>query len=137
MDKPQDPEAAETVQTTSVPAIDLPRLVRHLPDWQVVTIITEDFWEEVDCNGGGRRKILRGKCNCGQVVHVEINSPRTCRTDGKRIFYPDQPNSEWCVFRCRGCGQPIGDTCEAAAYGHNADVLARGEIATPITPKPQ
>ena len=28
MDKPQDPEAAETVQTTSVPAVDLPRLVR-------------------------------------------------------------------------------------------------------------
>jgi len=28
MNKPQDPEAAETVQTTSVPAVDLPRLVR-------------------------------------------------------------------------------------------------------------
>lgn len=28
MDKPQYPEAAETVQTTSVPAVDLPRLVR-------------------------------------------------------------------------------------------------------------
>ena len=28
MDKPQDPEAAETVQTTSVPAGDLPRLAR-------------------------------------------------------------------------------------------------------------
>jgi hypothetical protein len=28
MDKSQDPEAAETVQTTSVPAVDLPRLVR-------------------------------------------------------------------------------------------------------------
>jgi hypothetical protein len=31
MDKPQDSEAAETVQTTSVPAVDLPRLVRPLP----------------------------------------------------------------------------------------------------------
>lgn len=31
MNKPQDPEAAETVQTTSVPAVDLPRLVR--PSW--------------------------------------------------------------------------------------------------------
>jgi len=28
MNKPQDPEAAETVQTTSDPAVDLPRLVR-------------------------------------------------------------------------------------------------------------
>ncbi len=28
MDNPQDPEAAETVQTTNVPAVDLPRLVR-------------------------------------------------------------------------------------------------------------
>ena len=27
MDKPQDPEAAETVQTTEAPAVDLPRLV--------------------------------------------------------------------------------------------------------------
>ena len=31
MDKPQDPEAAETAKTTSVPAVDLPRLVRLLP----------------------------------------------------------------------------------------------------------
>jgi len=31
MNEPQDPEAADTVQTTSVPAVDLPRLVRHLP----------------------------------------------------------------------------------------------------------
>ena len=29
MNKAQDPEAAETVQTTSVPAVDLPRLVRQ------------------------------------------------------------------------------------------------------------
>lgn len=28
MDKPQDPEATETAKTTSVPAVDLPRLVR-------------------------------------------------------------------------------------------------------------
>jgi len=93
------------------------------PDWQVVKIITKDFWEEVNCNGGTRRKIRRGLCKCGEVVHVEIDSPRTCRTDGKRIFYPDEPNTEWCVFRCRGCGDPIGDTCEAAAYGQNANIL--------------
>ena len=31
MNKPQDPEAAETVQTTSVPAVDLPQLVVLLP----------------------------------------------------------------------------------------------------------
>ena len=31
MNKPQDPEAAKPVQTTSVPAVDLPRLVRLLP----------------------------------------------------------------------------------------------------------
>lgn len=28
MNKTQDPEAAETAQTTSIPAVDLPRLVR-------------------------------------------------------------------------------------------------------------
>jgi len=32
MNKPQDPEAAETVQTTNVPAVDLPRLVRLCSD---------------------------------------------------------------------------------------------------------
>ena len=32
MDKAQGPEAAETVQTTSVPAVDLPRLVRLTSD---------------------------------------------------------------------------------------------------------
>ena len=31
MDKKQDPAAAETAQTTSVPAVDLPRLIRPLP----------------------------------------------------------------------------------------------------------
>ena len=31
MNKPQEPEAAETVQTASVPAGDLPRLIRPLP----------------------------------------------------------------------------------------------------------
>jgi hypothetical protein len=32
MNKPQDPKAAETVQTTNVPAVDLPRLVRLCAD---------------------------------------------------------------------------------------------------------
>jgi hypothetical protein len=30
MNKPQDTEAVETVQTTNVPAVDLTRIVRHL-----------------------------------------------------------------------------------------------------------
>lgn len=30
MDKPQDTEAAETAQTASIKAVDLPRLVRHI-----------------------------------------------------------------------------------------------------------
>ena len=32
MNTPQDPEAAETVQTTNVPAVDLPRFVRLVAD---------------------------------------------------------------------------------------------------------
>jgi hypothetical protein len=36
MNKPQDPEAAETVQTRNVPAVDLPRLVRNSPrEWWI------------------------------------------------------------------------------------------------------
>jgi hypothetical protein len=34
MNEPQDPEAAETVQTTNVPAVDLPRLVLPSSDFE-------------------------------------------------------------------------------------------------------
>ena len=41
MDKPQDPEAEETVQTTNVPAVDLPRLVR-------LSEVTDDILDAVE-----------------------------------------------------------------------------------------
>jgi hypothetical protein len=49
-------------------------------------------------------------------VLIEFDSKQTCRRDKLRIFYPDQPDTGWCVFRCKGCGESVGDTCKDAAY---------------------
>jgi hypothetical protein len=87
-----------------------------LPDWQIVTIISDTDYQEVNCNGGGHRRIRKSKCSCGQPVLIEFDSKQTCRRDKLRIFYPDQPDTGWCVFRCKGCGEPIGDNCKDAAY---------------------
>ena len=43
MNKPQDPEAAEPVQTTNVPAVDLPRIVR-LSVGDIVTVPIKNRW---------------------------------------------------------------------------------------------
>jgi hypothetical protein len=40
----KDPEAAETAQTTSVTAVDLPRLVRFLDDRAAVIVSWPIFW---------------------------------------------------------------------------------------------
>ena len=45
MNKPQGPEAAEPVQTTSVPAVDLPRLVRPFYEDALVTLYLGDCRE--------------------------------------------------------------------------------------------
>ena len=67
MDKPQNSEAAETVQTTETPAVDLPRLVLPFdfkgwvtpPDgdgcgWMAFPMDGDNpdgFWEVTDCEG--------------------------------------------------------------------------------------
>lgn len=90
-------------------------------DWQVVTIISNTEYEEVDCNSGDRRRITKSRCACGQPVLIEHDANRggvrrTCRADGKRVFYPNQPDEGWCVFRCERCSEPIDSTCPDAAY---------------------
>ncbi len=38
-------------------------------DWQVITVISNEAWVEVDCNSGDRRRVIR-------------------RSDGKTIIFP-------------------------------------------------
>ncbi|WP_421213529.1 hypothetical protein [Aeromonas dhakensis] len=74
-------------------------------------------------------QVVRDQCSCGEPISVELDCPRrTIRTDKKRPFYPDeglpdgldpQNYSEHgsSVFRCRKCGEPVGETVPAAKYG--------------------
>ena len=74
-------------------------------------------------------RVVRDQCSCGEPISVELDCPRrTIRTDKKRPFYPDeglpdgldsQNYSEHgsSVFRCRKCGEPVGETVPAAKYG--------------------
>lgn len=73
--------------------------------------------------------VVRDQCSCGEPISVELDCPRrTSRTDKKRPFYPDQALPEGLdpqrysehgssVFRCRNCGEPVGETVPAAKYG--------------------
>ncbi|WP_429169153.1 hypothetical protein [Aeromonas rivipollensis] len=73
-------------------------------------------------------QVVRDQCSCGEPISVELDCPRhTSRTDGKRPFYPDEVLPEGLdpqcysehgssVFRCRKCGEPVGDTVPAARY---------------------
>lgn len=90
-------------------------------DWQIVTIISDTEFEEVNCQGGDRRRIVRAACKCGQRLWIEQNANRggvrrTCRSDGKRVFYPDERDEGWCVFRCKQCGEAVHESCKQAAH---------------------
>ncbi|HCH5589192.1 TPA: hypothetical protein NKZ51_004545 [Vibrio parahaemolyticus] len=72
-------------------------------------------------------EVVNAKCNCGEPISIELNSPTSCRTDKKRLFYPDQKLPEGVdktvysergssVFRCRNCGESVGDSVPAAKY---------------------
>jgi hypothetical protein len=86
MDKPQDPEAAETVQTTSVPAVDLPGLVR-LPVGETIQrgdkFLSDDGrYLEMDNLG----RLLGVRC-LGQVLKKEsawFRDPNAERTNGEQ-----------------------------------------------------
>lgn len=82
MNKPYEPEAAETVQTTSVPAVDLPRLVR--PSWMTgdrANDWTEDFAHE---NGN----YYEGCATCGLefIGHKLRHICRKCHYDAKARY---------------------------------------------------
>jgi len=56
-----------------------------------------------------------GHCSCGKrVTHIANSIKPTCRTNGCRYIYPDQPDEGWDIFRCDGCGKVIDETFIAA-----------------------
>ena len=73
-------------------------------------------------------RVVRDQCSCGEPISVELDCPRrTSRADQKRPFYPDavlpdgldpQRYSEHgtSVFRCRKCGEPVGEAVPSAKY---------------------
>jgi hypothetical protein len=103
MDKKQDPEAAETVQTTNVPAVDLPRLVR-LYDWLRVE---QHHGEVIACGGifpsreiqegqrwqGSSGHTVTVECVNGHSVHYSWVERGTKMTHDKAHF----------AFQCRYC----------------------------------
>lgn len=60
------------------------------------------------------------ECSCGQKVFIEhdVNSRirLSCRSDGKRVWYPDEQDEGWCAFRCKSCMEPIRLTAKGAEF---------------------
>jgi hypothetical protein len=61
---------------------------------------------------------VQAACKCGQSFLIE-KTLRTCRADGKRIFYSDQDDAGLCAFRCRACHSPVHESVPGAEYGRS------------------
>ena len=78
---------------------------------------------EVNCSESGAAKrsvfnrFVKTACSCGQEMIIEHDAGRTCRADGKRIFYSHDDDSGMCAFRCRNCRMPVNETVPGAEYG--------------------
>lgn len=65
-------------------------------------------------------KIIETNCLCGEPISIEDECEwtRTCRTDLKRPFYPDDDVARsTTVFRCHACGDPVSESVPQAGYG--------------------
>ena len=92
------------------------QIVSRTPDWQVTAILADDLFIETDCNSGAERTVRTTKCGCGMPVEIEYNAS-SCRADKKRVYHPEDKNTGWCLFRCKGCGEPVHDSVPYAEYG--------------------
>jgi len=88
-----------------------------ISDWQITAILSDTLIQETDCNSGRKRTLRKSRCSCGIDMLIELNSPRTCRTDGKRVFLATETNTEWGLFRCPGCTKPVSESVPGAEYG--------------------
>ena len=103
MNKSQDPEAAETVQTTNVPAVDLPRLVR-LYDW---LRMEQHHGETIACGGiFPDEEIKEGQQwqgSSGQAVTIEsVNAHSVYYSWVERGVKMPHDKSHF-AFQCRYC----------------------------------
>ncbi len=66
--------------------------------------------------------IINTECNCGVKITVRTNEDAKTqgRKDGKQVVYTGKERkykrSEYDIFRCDGCGEPINKSCSDAAY---------------------
>lgn len=67
--------------------------------------------------------ILKTMCTCGEKVTVRTGDDAKTRGRKyqKQVVYTGDERmygeKEYDIFRCRGCGEPINETCKAAEYG--------------------
>jgi hypothetical protein len=61
--------------------------------------------------------IVESKCRCGQPVLISLEG-NPSRRDGKRVFYPDEPDTGWSAFRCKKCKEPVSKSVPGAEYGN-------------------
>jgi len=99
-------------ETIAASPLDIP----VMRDWQVTAILPNNMLVETDCNSGTKRTLKKSSCSCGQPVLIEYDST-PCRTDGKRIFYPDSDDTGRCAFRCKQCKEPVHITVPGAEWG--------------------
>lgn len=88
------------------------------PDWQVTSILPGGVYVETDCNSGATRTIKSTRCRCGKAVEIQYDTS-SCRADKKRVYHPEDRDSGWCLFRCKGCSEPVCDSVPGAQYSDN------------------
>lgn len=79
-------------------------------DWQVINVLKENLFIEIDCNSGKKRKIRTSRCKCGAQINIEYNCDFSGRADKKRLFHDEEKNTEWCLFRCKHCERVVSDS---------------------------
>lgn len=107
----------ETTNTENGNAVGgrMQALVSREPDWQVTAILADGLFIETDCNSGKTRRIRTTKCQCGKSVEIQYDA-NSGRRDRKMVYHPEDRGTGWCLFRCKGCGQPVGDSVPGAEY---------------------
>lgn len=96
----------------------MPSLIHIGRDWQITALLSDNLFVETDCNTGDKRQVRKTQCSCGEPMLIEYNAQSSCRSDKKRVFYPDDTaDSLWGAFRCRVCREPVNETVAYAEYG--------------------
>lgn len=62
--------------------------------------------------------IIQTQCICGTKVEIRTGPDVICtmRSDKLQAVYPDDEKKHYCIYRCRGCLQPMHQTVKEYAY---------------------